>query len=401
MNDVQLKCPACGAPIIFDVPSGNMKCNYCNSTFPVEEVNRFNGVSAANAELNSAYRSQKNTDLPAGAPSAAAGTQTQDAPNPPDSATTQAAWTEPLPVYLDETTGQPMAHFHCASCGGEIIGSPDLVSTKCPWCANTFIATGQLARTRVPDRLIPFKLTKQQAFDTFKKQTDRLKLLPKAFKNVQVDDIQGMYVPYWLYDATVFGQATFNCEKIRSWSDSNYHYTEHNIYAVSRHANVAYLDVPVSATSKVDKTLTEAIEPFDYSASVDFSPAYLSGFLTNKYDVEAQQANPRALERMRDSTMSFLRSSVTGYDSVVMSSCSIRPDFGELEYVFLPLWLLNVNFGRKNYHYAMNGQTGKFVGTFPVSKVKYWIGFFTVAIPMALIAGATLAWNVMPSLLNQ
>ena len=59
MSDVQLKCPACGAPINFDVPSGKMKCNYCGATFSVEEVNQFNGISAANQELNAAYQAQK------------------------------------------------------------------------------------------------------------------------------------------------------------------------------------------------------------------------------------------------------------------------------------------------------------------------------------------------------
>ena len=227
-----------------------------------------------------------------------------------------------------------------------------------------------------------------------------LKLIPREFKQVSVDDIQGVYVPYWLYDATVAGEGNFSCENLRTWTDSDYEYTQHQEYQVYRSANVAFLDVPVAGTTKVTDKLTESIEPFDYTKSVAFSPAYLTGFMTNKYDVEAQDANPRALERMKDSTEEVLRNSISGYDTVSTINTSIQPAFGELEYVFLPMWLMNVDFQGKNYNYAMNGQTGKFVGTFPVSERKYWGGLIGIAIPIAIIFGAIFIPFLMPWLFD-
>ena len=409
MSDLQLKCPACGAPINFDVPSGKMKCNFCGAMFSVEEVNQFNGISAANQQLNAAYQAQKEGTQPPPAPGSPSGQQTdlplpaqpatESGPVPPAGAAApvpQTGWVEPPPTYMDEATGQQMAQFECDSCGGEIIGSPDMVSAKCPWCNNNFVATGQLVRTRVPDRMIPFGMTKEQALATFKKEASRLKLAPNAFQHASVDDIQGVYIPYWLYDASVYGTAEFECERRRTWSDSDYTYTEHDVYQVSRSGNIAYLDVPVSGTSKVTEDLTESIEPFDYSTSVGFSPAYLTGFMTNKYDVEAEEANPRALDRMRHSAEDVLRDSVTGYDSVNLTSSAFEPAFGELEYVFLPVWLLNVDFQGKNYNYAMNGQTGKFVGTFPVSKAKYWGGLIGIATALAAVVGSVFIPFIMP-----
>lgn len=393
MSDVQLKCPSCGAPINFDVPSGKMKCSFCGASFTVEEVNQFNGISQANAELDAAHAQQAGTSSAAGGAGTAANPETQISTTPAEG---QPGWVEPPPTYLDEATGQQMAQFQCNSCGGEIIGSPDMVSARCPWCNNNFVATGQLTSTRVPDRMIPFAMTKEQALEAFKNQMKGLKLLPKAFKNVSVDDIQGVYVPYWLYDATVAGEGNFSCENIRTWTDSEYEYTEHREYQVYRSANVAFLDVPVAGTTKVTDKLTESIEPFDYTKSVAFSPAYLTGFMTNKYDVEAQDANPRALERMKDSTEEVLRNSISGYDTVSTINTSIQPAFGELEYVFLPMWLMNVDFQGKNYNYAMNGQTGKFVGTFPVSERKFWGGLIGIAIPIAIIFGAIFIPFLMP-----
>ena len=413
MSDLQLKCPACGAPINFDASSGKMKCNCCGALFSVEEVNQFNGISAANQQLNAAYQTQREGAQPPHAPGSSSGQQTdlplsaqtdsEDAQIPPTGAAApvpQTGWVEPPPTYMDEATGQQMAQFECDSCGGEIIGSPDMVSAKCPWCNNNFVATGQLVRTRVPDRIIPFGMTKEQARAAFKKEASRLKLAPNEFQHASVDDIQGVYIPYWLYDASVYGTAEFECEHTRSWSDSDYTYTEHNVYKVSRSGNIAYLDVPVSGTSKVTEDLTESIEPFDYSTSVGFSPAYLTGFITNKYDVEAEEANPRALARMRNSAEDVLRDSVTGYDSVKLTSSAFEPAFGELEYVFLPVWLLNVAFQGKNYNYAMNGQTGKFVGTFPVSKAKYWGGLIGIATAFATVLGSVFIPFIMPWFLD-
>lgn len=397
MSDVQLKCPSCGAPINFDVPSGKMKCSFCGASFTVEEVNQFNGISQANAELNAAHAQQTGTTGVAGGAGTAASPETQISTTPAEG---QPGWVEPPPTYLDEATGQQMAQFQCNSCGGEIIGSPDMVSARCPWCNNNFVATGQLTSTRVPDRMIPFAMTKEQALDAFKAEMRKLKLIPKEFKQASVDDIQGVYVPYWLYDATVAGEGNYRCETIRTWTDSDYEYTEHREFDVYRSANVAFLDVPVAGTTKVTDKLTESIEPFDYTKSVPFSPAYLTGFMTNKYDVEAQDANPRALERMKKSTEDVLRNSISGYDTVSTVNTSIQPAFGELEYVFLPMWLMNVKFQHKNYNYAMNGQTGKFVGTFPVSERKYWTGLIGIAIPIAIIFGAIFIPFLMPWLLD-
>ena len=122
--------------------------------------------------------------------------------------------------------------------------------------------------------------------------------------------------------------------------------------------------------------------------------------MTNKYDVDAQTANPRALERMKESTEQVLRDSINGYDSISTVSTSIQPAFGELEYVFLPIWLMNVGFEGKNYNYAMNGQTGKFVGKFPVSKGKYWGGLLGIALTLSAIFAAIFIPFLMPLLFD-
>lgn len=44
--------------------------------------------------------------------------------------------------------------------------------------------------------------------------------------------------------------------------------------------------VPVDGSSKMADDIMESIEPYDFSAAVDFNTAYLAGYLADKYDVD-------------------------------------------------------------------------------------------------------------------
>ncbi|MCI6866591.1 MAG: hypothetical protein MR871_01330, partial [Lachnospiraceae bacterium] len=43
---------------------------------------------------------------------------------------------------------------------------------------------------------------------------------------------------------------------------------------------------------------------------------------------------------------------------------------GKITYALLPVWVLNTMYKGKLYTFAMNGQTGKFVGNLPSDKGK-------------------------------
>mgnify|MGYP000025390747 CR=1 FL=1 len=154
MSDVQLKCPACGAPINFDVPSGTMKCNYCSATFSVQEVNQFNGINAANQELESARQVQKSNNQSETELSAAnAGAGSTDTSSPQSSSSLPPetpGWVEPDPTYLDEATGEKMAQFECGSCGGEIIGPAIWSAPNAPGVTITSWLPGSLPALGFP-----------------------------------------------------------------------------------------------------------------------------------------------------------------------------------------------------------------------------------------------------------
>ena len=62
--------------------------------------------------------------------------------------------------------------------------------------------------------------------------------------------------------------------------------------------------------------------------------------------------------------------------------------------VLYPVWLLNTTWNGQRYTFAMNGQTGKFVGDLPLDKGAYkkWLFGLTGLIGAAVFAVSYLLW---------
>jgi len=115
---------------------------------------------------------------------------------------------------------------------------------------------------------------------------------------------------------------------------------------------------------------------------VDFQTAYLAGYLADKYDADSDSCQTRANDRIKNSIMGALSDTVVGYHSCVPVSSSVRLSDGRVRYGLLPVWMLNTQYKGKNYTFAMNGQTGRFVGDLPVDWKAFfgWWGGLTAAI---------------------
>lgn len=64
---------------------------------------------------------------------------------------------------------------------------------------------------------------------------------------------------------------------------------------------------------------------------------------------------------------------------------SIRLNNDQPTYVLYPVWLLNTSWNGKKYTFAMNGQTGKFVGDLPLDKRAYWTYFLSIGLSTSLL----------------
>ena len=132
-------------------------------------------------------------------------------------------------------------------------------------------------------------------------------------------------------------------------------------------------------------SLMESIEPYDFNDAVDFQTAYLAGYLADKYDVEASKCVKKANERIKTSSLSAFEGTIHGYTSLIPEHVQIMLNKGKIHYALYPVWILNTTYNNEQYTFAMNGQTGKFVGNLPMDKKKFALCFIGVFVVMTLI----------------
>lgn len=333
---LEYKCPCCGGKIEFDSGTQKMKCPYCDTEFDLETLKGYDEVLREEAPEETPHWQTDSAEW-----------NGQDAAN--------------------------MAIFTCKSCGGELVADENTAATSCPFCGSPVVLTGRLSGDLKPDYVIPFKLDKKAAKEALKRHLQGKRLLPKQFQDENhLDEIKGVYVPYWLFDADASANIRYRATRVRHWSDSNYNYTETSYYSLLRAGNVSFDHVPVDGSSKMPDDMMESIEPFDFSEAVDFQTAYLSGYLADRYDVNSESSIQRANERVRRSTEEVFAATAQGYSSVMPENTNIRLNNGKAHYALYPVWLLNSTWNGKQYTFAMNGQTGKFVGDLPLDKKAYW-----------------------------
>ena len=328
----EYKCPCCGGAIEFDSTLQKMKCPYCDTEFDVETLAAYDEVLQS---------------------------ETED----------QIEWDNASDNQWQSGEADGMRVYVCNSCGGEIIGDENLAASQCPYCGNPIVMMGNFQGELKPDLVIPFKLDKKAAKAAFEKHLKGKPLLPKVFTSENhIDEIKGVYVPFWLFDAQANANIRYRATRVRAWSDSQYNYTETSYFSVVRAGTLGFDSVPVDGSSKMPDDLMESIEPFDMKDAVDFQTAYLAGYLADKFDVDAEASKPRIQERIKRSTETAFASTVTGYASVMPESSSVQTSGGKAKYGLLPVWILNTTWNGQKYMFAMNGQTGKFVGDLPTDK---------------------------------
>ena len=137
----------------------------------------------------------------------------------------------------------------------------------------------------------------------------------------------------------------------------------------------------------------QSIEPFNKADMVPFEKTYLAGFLADKYDVDPDILKPGINQRVKNSVDMAFRSTVRGYSSVVTTSSNVNIKQGKVRYGLMPVWILNTNYNGKTYSFAMNGDTGKFVGDLPISWKRFW--GYLVGITAAITVVGTAAMTIL------
>ena len=359
------QCPSCTGPLRFDGEAGKLVCDYCGSQFEVSEIENYYAEKDKKAREN--FEKQ------------------QTEPQSDD------MWDM---SYLSTDWGgdaDRMKAYGCPSCGAQLICDDSTSATSCPYCGNPSIVPGQFAGAFRPDYVIPFKLSKDHAVKALANYYKGKKFLPDAFtKDNKIQEVQGVYVPFWLFDGEVDVDLEMEASTVNTYRQGDYRITETSYYDVRRAGTVPFFKIPVDGSTKMPDTHMDAVEPFDYTELKPFSTAYLPGYLAERYDQTVSQSADRADRRAENTAVDVMRADVSGYASCMVTGKHTHLKRGKVSYALMPVYMLNTKWNGNDYLFAMNGQTGKFIGNLPVDKGKYWKTFFGIAAAVTALLGTAM-----------
>ena len=336
MQTTHYSCPCCGSTLVFGCASQQLDCPSCGNSFPLDTMQQVEACQigdTTDAEMH--WQGQSGT--------------------------------------LNEEEHAHLRAYHCQTCGAEILSDENTAATECVYCGNATILPDVLTGVYRPDGVIPFQKSKEEAQSALQNFCKGKRLLPTGFLNEsRMEKVTGVYVPFWLFSCDADADMTFNATRVHISRQGQYEVTRTEHYLLLRGGHVQFGQVPVDGSQKMDDAMMESIEPFTPEIAKDFSVAYLSGYQAQRHDVSAEESKPRANARIRQSVSRLMQGTVSGYMTAVPAHTRIALHHGQVRQVLMPVWLLNTRWRDKTYTFAMNGQTGRFIGDLPTDKGKFF-----------------------------
>ncbi len=339
---ITYKCPECGGELLWNGELRRFFCDWCSTALTEKEAMELNIISRESTE------EQQDDEL-------------------------QKQFAEDTDVYV------------CNSCGAEIFCDHNTAATFCYYCHNPVSIKQRLSGSYRPEMIIPFVYGKRQAIAAFKAHCMKKWFLPSDFlSESQLEKITGLYVPFWLADCDVDTSVAASGKEVETrFRKGEASETITKTYSFDRSVKMKYMGIPADGAMKIEDSLMDAIEPYDYKFLREFDMSYLSGFYCDKCDVTKEEVRSRVKKRIDENALNVILDDLKRYESVVVKDKKSRITGIKWHYMMLPVWFLSYKHHGEIYGFAMNGQTGKFAGKFPLSGLKV-VG---TAIAAALIVG--------------
>ena len=320
-------CKNCGYPLVFDPLTKNVVCDACGSAFRAEGIESY-------------------------------GKEYAEGPTP-----------------IDPVTGQPVAGgavrefmechvYTCSSCGGEMIISGTEVSTTCIYCGSANVIFSRISKEKQPDFIMPFQFTREQATEIIRQKCGRGLFVPKEFKELKPESVQGIYIPYWLVDV-YHAESDIISGKVGSGDSSTTYY-----YA--RSGRMKINNMLVEASMELDDSTSRLLEPYDLRKLRVFDEEYMLGFYSDMSDLTYGELRRIADFRATDVFRRSMYKDISAHSCRVVDGQSATLIDKDLKYALLPAWFVTVQYEGKPHTILVNGETGKVVCGLPWSKKLFW-----------------------------
>ncbi len=355
-------CEGCGGVMEFDVATQSLKCPNCDKVVPISpDKGRLVEHSLTRHAMRTIRASEKTTHT-----------------------------------------------MECRGCGARIEVEGTSRAAECPFCGSDYVLAEREADAVIPDGVLPFQVDKNRVGELFRRWLKGRWLAPGELKHLyQKDRLQGIYVPYWTFDAKVNARYTAMGGRhrtvTRKGADGK---TETQIvtdwYPTSGNLRHFFDDVLVPASEKMDSRLLRRTGYFGTQQIVPYGPEYLSGYSAECYTVDLNAAHSEAVGAMERELENMARSEVLSrYDEV--RDIYVRADYQEETYkhVLLPIYSTAYTYKGRHYRVLINGQSGRVEGDYPKSPVRIGaivlLALFILALVYWYSSGSNMRADTLPA----
>lgn len=281
--------------------------------------------------------------------------------------------------------------YACPNCGGEVVLESFVTATKCPFCGATNVVKKENLKGMKPDGIIPFKLSKENAYNSGKAWLKKRLYAHKKFKKeFKPDNVNGVYIPAFDFSATTFSTYTGTLGEhyyVTVGSGKNKH-TEQRTrwFNIGGSHNRFFDDVMIESSKQLTQKEMNAILPYDTTDLEGYKAEYVAGFSAERYNENIDDCFDKAKCQME----SIIKSEILlGYRYDVVGEFNLHTDYFPVtfNYVLLPLWVFGCKFKQKMYKFIVNGVTGRSYGKYPKSVPKI---LFTILLILGVIVGIVL-----------
>ena len=317
-----IKCPGCGASsgLKFDPVSAKMICPFCGLSSPLPQP----GAAPAVQELDFNSALQR----------------------------ANVNW------------GRAKKLIICTNCGGQTIYNAEQLTGACPFCGSTSVTpAAENPQIMAPNGIIPFAVSKEMTQQCFINFLKKKHCLVKKVLNSRLENIVGIYLPFWTFDAytvsTFTGEYSSNDRFTALWNQS-------------------FDDLVTYASNKINHPFISRVQDFDFTKVVPYSPEYLAGFPAERYTIGLDEGWERTKINMRKILAHDIWKKNRGkfYFGKILATNYYNVKF---KCLLAPMYLATYRYGRNTYQVAINGQNGKAFCPAPT-----YIGRLT---PLFVIAG--------------
>lgn len=348
----KFECAGCGALMLYDPASGGLKCPFCHGTQGIPKADDYVAVEhALEAALETPGLGLLRTEAP--------------------------------------------KVFHCENCGAEVTFSGATVSSTCPFCGSDHVVERVGSPGRIlPESVVPFAVDFDGAKARWRTWLGKGLFRPRRVLDLATgESLRGVYVPHWTYDARAYSRWT---------AEAGYHYTvtvgsgqdrrqetRTRWEPASGERTDTFDDLLVCASRGLDDRLMDEAKPFDLPKAEPYRAEYLSGFAAEEYTVSLPDGWGRAREIANEVQTRRCSHDVPGD---TQRSLRVWTQYAGVtwKHLLLPLWIATYRWKGKTFRFMVNGQTGKVVGTAPVSAIKVALA---VVLALALVLGGVLLWK--------